>query len=58
MRLSVRQRPLTVLSPAVAISLVVAVCSIAVLAAKPGSGPYHLLPFFPVIVFLYRFSSD
>jgi hypothetical protein len=52
MRLSVRQRPLTVLSPAVAISLVVAVCSIAVLAAKPGSGPYHLLPFFPVIVFL------
>ena len=45
------QHPLTVLSPAVAISLVVAVCSIAVLAAKPGSGPYHLLPFFPVIVF-------
>ena len=59
------QAPLTVLSPAVAISLVVAVCSIAILAAKPGSGPYHLLPFFPVIVFFtgmqihhLRFDAD
>ena len=48
---SVRQHPLTVLSPPVTISLLIAVCGVAVLAAKPGSGPYHLLPFFPVIAF-------
>ena len=49
LRRAVRQQPLTVLSPRVAISLVVALASIAVLASKPGAGPYHLLPFLPVI---------
>jgi hypothetical protein len=51
LRLTVRQQPLTVLSPRVAISLVVALASVAVLASKPGAGPYHLLPFLPVIAF-------
>ncbi len=50
--ITVRQQPLTVLSPAVAISLIVALGSVAVLASKPGAGPYHLLPFFPLIAFL------
>jgi hypothetical protein len=45
------QQPLTVLSPRVAISLVVALGAVAVLAAKPGAGPYHLLPFLPLIAF-------
>jgi hypothetical protein len=49
--ISVRQQPLTVLSPAVAISLIVGLSFVAVLAAKPGAGPYHLLPFFPLIAF-------
>jgi hypothetical protein len=44
--------PLTTLSPRVAVSLVVALAAVAVLASKPGAGPYHLLPFLPVIVFL------
>jgi len=48
---SVRQQPLTVLSPRVAISLAVALGLISVLASKPGAGPYHLLPFFPLIAF-------
>ncbi len=48
---SVRQQPLTVLAPRVAISLAVALGLIALLASKPGAGPYHLLPFFPLIVF-------
>jgi hypothetical protein len=45
------QQPLTVLSPAVAIALIVALSSVALLASKPGTGPYHLLPFFPLIAF-------
>jgi len=44
-------QPLTVLSPRVAISLVVALGAVALLAAKPGAGPYHLLPFLPLIAF-------
>jgi hypothetical protein len=45
------RQPLTVLSPRVTISLAVALASVAVLASKPGAGPYHLLPFLPVIAF-------
>ena len=45
------QQPLAVLSPPVAISLAASLASVAVLASKPGAGPYHLLPFLPVIVF-------
>jgi hypothetical protein len=63
LRVTVRNQPLTVLSPRVATSLVVALGSVAVLASKPGAGPYHLLPFLPVIAFftglqMYHLRSD
>jgi hypothetical protein len=40
------------LSPAVLLALCLAMCVVVVLASKPGAGPYHLLPFVPVICFL------
>ncbi len=51
LHVTLRRQPLTVLSPGVSISLAVALSSVAVLASKPGAGPYHLLPFLPVIAF-------
>jgi hypothetical protein len=39
-------------SRTVLIALCLAMCSVVVLASKPGAGPYHLLPFVPAICFL------
>jgi hypothetical protein len=50
--LGVRHHPVTAVSRWVAIALLLALGSVAVLASKPGAGPYHLLPFLPLIVFL------
>lgn len=49
---SARHQPLTVVSRPVAISVGIGLTSIAVLASKPGAGPYHLLPFLPLLAFL------
>jgi hypothetical protein len=37
---------------AVVIALSVAVSGVVIAAAKPGAGPYHLMPFLPVVLYL------
>ena len=48
----IRSEAATTLSRRVAISIGFAMCAVAVLASKPGGGPYHLIPFLPLIAFL------
>ena len=36
----------------VMVALSVGICGVVIAAAKPGAGPYHLLPFLPIIVFV------
>jgi hypothetical protein len=41
----------------VAASLLLAMCGVAILASKPGAGPYHLLPFIPITCVLAVFDG-
>jgi len=57
-RASSRQQRSATVSPAVIGALGIAMCSVAILASKPGAGPYHLLPFLPVLALLTALQLD
>jgi hypothetical protein len=56
--LSARQQRSATVSRPVSGALVIAMCSVAILASKPGAGPYHLLPFLPMLALLTALQLD
>ncbi len=44
--------------PAVTIALVAGMIGVVIVAAKPGAGPYHLMPFLPVIAYLVACNTS
>src|SRR5262249_21269673 len=40
------------------LALLVGVAGVVLAAAKPGAGPYHLLPFLPMVIYLFARDAD
>jgi hypothetical protein len=56
--IAVRRQRTRAASRSVVAALVLAMGGVAVLASKPGAGPYHLLPFLPLVTFLTAMQMD